>query len=370
MATLNSPDEATNIDPAVATSDLVQALGGPLDGLLAMGELLSCQPLAENAREQVHAMLAAARRMARLLDDANGLIDASASYAPEPACLREIVDAVEIDWRERRRATGCSLLLSCAFQPDVRVMVDPPRLKKFLNILIEDALDYAARGVVDVQLSTAFDGEGGVVVEGLVDSLNGPHAADVSRLAVYQAAARALNGEVSRNSNPGSGEHVRFVLRLPLAAGTTDEGASEEEESPLPPRTHLLIVDDNATNRMVAAALCNMFGCTSETAEDGVEAVEALRVRAFDLVLMDIKMPRMDGLEATRAIRALGGQAAQTPIVALTANADPDAVAVYLAGGMVAVVDKPIKPAQLLSALQGALAGASAKTLARQAPAA
>jgi CheY-like chemotaxis protein len=106
---------------------------------------------------------------------------------------------------------------------------------------------------------------------------------------------------------------------------------------------------------MVAAALCSMFGCTCETAEDGLEAVEAARARRFDLILMDIKMPRMDGIAATRAIRALRGPASRTPIVALTAAADPETVASCLASGMASVVDKPIVPAQLLQALQDAL---------------
>jgi CheY-like chemotaxis protein len=86
---------------------------------------------------------------------------------------------------------------------------------------------------------------------------------------------------------------------------------------------HILIVDDNATNRMVAEALCEMFDCTSEQVVDGVEAVEAAKSGRFDLILMDIKMPRMDGVTATRAIRELPGRPASTPIVALTANADP-----------------------------------------------
>ena len=118
---------------------------------------------------------------------------------------------------------------------------------------------------------------------------------------------------------------------------------------------HILIVDDNATNRVVAQALCEMFGCTSETAEDGVEALEAVQERAFDLVLMDIKMPRMDGVQATQAIRALDGPASAIPIVALTANADPDDARKYLATGMAAVVEKPIKPERLRMAMNAAL---------------
>jgi CheY-like chemotaxis protein len=115
------------------------------------------------------------------------------------------------------------------------------------------------------------------------------------------------------------------------------------------------VVDDNATNRMVAEALCEMFDCTSETAEDGMEAVEAARTGRFDLILMDIKMPRMDGIAATRAIRSLEGPEAMTPIVALTANVDPEDARSYLAAGMCCVVEKPIKPDRLLQAINTAL---------------
>ena len=123
---------------------------------------------------------------------------------------------------------------------------------------------------------------------------------------------------------------------------------------------HILIVDDNATNRVVAQALCEMFGCTSETAEDGVEAVEAVQERRFVLILMDIKMPRMDGVQATAAIRALTGPARSIPIVALTANADPDDAKKYLAIGMAAVVEKPIKPERLRMAMNLAIEQAAA----------
>ncbi len=120
------------------------------------------------------------------------------------------------------------------------------------------------------------------------------------------------------------------------------------------------MVDDNATNRMVAEGLCEMFDCTSECAEDGVEALEAARSGRFHLILMDIKMPRMDGIEATKAIRQLPGAAGRVPIVALTANADPEDAKTYIACGMSSVVEKPIKPERLLMAINAALEGAEA----------
>jgi CheY-like chemotaxis protein len=99
-----------------------------------------------------------------------------------------------------------------------------------------------------------------------------------------------------------------------------------------------------------------MFDCSTESVVDGVEAVEAAKGGRFDVILMDIKMPRMDGVSAAREIRKLSGGAGRVPIIALTANADADEVAQYLAAGMRSVVEKPIKPERLLEALDNALA--------------
>jgi CheY-like chemotaxis protein len=118
----------------------------------------------------------------------------------------------------------------------------------------------------------------------------------------------------------------------------------------------VLIADDNATNRVVAETLCQMFDCTCESVEDGAAAVERAQTGRFDLILMDIKMPVMDGLEAARRIRGLGQPVASTPIIALTANADPFDAESYLAQGMDAVVEKPIKPDALMAAMRRALA--------------
>jgi CheY-like chemotaxis protein len=110
----------------------------------------------------------------------------------------------------------------------------------------------------------------------------------------------------------------------------------------------ILVVEDNATNRLIATKLLENLGASVETAADGYLGVEAAG-RGFDLILMDIQMPGIDGVEATRRIRALGGPVAETPIVALTANVLAHQRRAYLDAGMDAVVGKPISPAILLS---------------------
>ena len=127
---------------------------------------------------------------------------------------------------------------------------------------------------------------------------------------------------------------------------------------PTPHETlHVLVADDNAANRFLAGKLLEMFGCTHDAVQNGAEAVEAARTGAHDLVLMDIKMPVMDGVAATRAIRALGSERSDLPILALTANADERDAAAYLAAGMDGVVQKPIEPDALLNAIRRAVGG-------------
>ncbi|HKT52940.1 MAG TPA: response regulator [Caulobacteraceae bacterium] len=120
------------------------------------------------------------------------------------------------------------------------------------------------------------------------------------------------------------------------------------------PRAHVLVVDDHDINRAICTAYCDIFDFTSECACDGEEAVEAVRRGAFDVILMDIHMPGMDGLEATRRIRALAGHIGRTPIIAVTT--DFEDARRYLAAGMTSVVAKPVTAARLYAAIDAVLA--------------
>ena len=114
----------------------------------------------------------------------------------------------------------------------------------------------------------------------------------------------------------------------------------------------LLVVDDNAVNRELVCALLEPFDVDIETASDGVEAVDAVASRAFDLILMDVQMPNMDGLTATRRIRAAAAPGSpRVPIIALTANVLPEQIARCREAGMDDHLGKPISPARLLDVL-------------------
>ena len=114
---------------------------------------------------------------------------------------------------------------------------------------------------------------------------------------------------------------------------------------------NILVVDDHSTNRLVGAMTVEAMGARASTAADGETAIAMASQEAFDIILMDVQMPGMDGLETTRRIRALSGEAARTPIVALTADITAERRLACVQAGMDAVAIKPILPAQLLAAI-------------------
>ena len=348
-----------SIPPINDDAYLARALTTPLNGLLAVAELLQRQPLPEAARAQVQAVLDAGRRMTTMLCDVIETETTASPSSPIPTALRRLVDEIEESWRARTQENAAHFLISCNASADLRILIDPARIRRLLDTLMEEAANARAWGVVEVQIGAEVADNGRIVVTGALDAPGASlMACDPIAFRLCQTIVQQMGGDLARTQGAGSGVRTTFTFEADEAgADLALDGAAEEAEGPLPARTHLLIVDDNATNRIVAAALCEMFGCTSETVEDGLEAVEAVKSRPFDLVLMDIKMPRMDGIEATRAIRSLSGPSASIPIVALTANADAAAAASYLAAGMQGVVDKPIKPTQLLNTLQEVLRG-------------
>ena len=219
------------------------------------------------------------------------------------------------------------------------------------GLSVELTVDDSGPGVPEAAAATIFDpfniGKAGR--EGAGAGLG---------LAICRQIAERMGGGISLGVSPMGG--ARFQVRLPLSACAADAGAvGPVMAEPTPHETlHVLVVDDNATNRFVAAKLLEMFGCTAEMAENGQEALDAVQARPFDLALMDIKMPVMDGVAATRAIRALSGPASRLPILALTANAEEGDELDYIAAGMNGVAQKPIQPDALLNAIRLVLAAA------------
>jgi len=352
-------DHASDDAPSEGPSSPAAAPPGlydPLRHLVAAAELLDRQRLTPEARACARAILQSGRMVLNVLEDMRQL--AALSDEPSlaaPVGLETLVEDVEALWRLQTAPSAGRLLLTRNAPAHVNLNLDGGGAKQLLNTLISRALGAGETGVVEASVFLEIPDAAGRTELGFTIGQNLPPAwpaAQDTALLLADAIARRMGGVLTVTDNSGAGQTVSVRLPAEIAA---DLGSEDEGLRVLPERTHILIVDDNATNRMVAGALCEMFGCTTQTADDGVEAVEAARSSRFDLILMDIKMPRMDGIEATRAIRRLPGALGTVPIVALTANCDDDAARIYMDSGMDAVVEKPIKPDRLLETLQRVL---------------
>ncbi|MCX8018812.1 MAG: response regulator, partial [Rhodocyclaceae bacterium] len=173
-------------------------------------------------------------------------------------------------------------------------------------------------------------------------------------LAISRRLVELMGGEMGCESEPGLGSLFWFEVPLPEAAPKTEASqAGPGRTEPL--RAHVLLVEDNRVNQIVSSRMLERLGCRVTVASTGEEALTAVRQAEFDAILMDCQMPVMDGYEAARAIRQMGGRAASTPIIALTAHALESEQARCLESGMNAVITKPVTLETLRGALERAI---------------
>lgn len=172
-------------------------------------------------------------------------------------------------------------------------------------------------------------------------------------LAISRRLVTLMRGRTGVESVEGLGSRFWFTVPLAVAEAADESMVPQMALKPLAPMS-ILLVEDNPTNLMVASRILASEGHEVTTAGDGCEAVEAVRSRRFDAVLMDISMPEMDGIEATRIIRSLAAPACNVPIIAMTAHAISEDRQKFLAAGMDFCLTKPIRRPQLHAALAGA----------------
>lgn len=351
------------------------AMRTPVQSLLGMLSLMDAQraSLLPRQAEQLRLALQAGQHLLRILDD---LLDLSQlqsgrlALRPTPLDLPALVD--EVVALIRPQATAKGLILQSDLEPGVppRIVADGTRVRQVLLNLLANAITYCDRGSVTLDLRRV-PGEPPRLRFIVTDTGIGIGRDDAERLLDRDAAgaeprglgidishrlARLMGGTLTLHSVPGEGS--RFCLDLPLQEAEVAPPAAAaprlagDATQPLG-SLQVLVAEDHPVNRQYLAALLESLGHHAHFVGDGRAAVRAAAERRFDLVLMDLHMPEMDGIAATRAVRAMPDQAAATmPIVALTADAFQATRQRCLDAGMNDFLTKPVSPQDLATALR------------------
>ena len=376
---------AANVLKSQFLANMSHEIRTPLNGVLAMAEVMSMSDLAPVQRERLDVIRQSGGLLLAVLND---VLDLSKIEAGKLTLLVDDFDleAAVAPTRESFAviAQGKNLDFEVSVDEDARGAWrgDADRIRQIVGNLLSNAVKFTLQGSVSARFDLAPDSGAlrltvrdsgvGIAVEKQASLFEKFTQADNSAtrrfggtglgLAICRELTQMMGGLISVESHEGRGSV--FTVELPLergvapAAATPQTHATEEaDEGAL----RLLAAEDNPTNQQVLAAVMGSLGIEIDIVADGRLALEAWRDGAYDLILMDIQMPVMDGIDSARAIRAAERESGRnrTPIVALTANALSHQVEEYLAAGMDGHVAKPIEIAKLYEAISRALTEAA-----------
>jgi signal transduction histidine kinase len=385
---LSARDEAqaANVLKSQFLANMSHEIRTPLNGVLAMAQIIALGELSPVQRERVGVIRRSGEELLMVLNDVldlsrieAGKMEMDIGEVDAEALATSVHSAFDAVAQTKKRMN-----FSVAVHPNAAGMRrgDPARVAQILNNLVSNALKFTPEGEVLVTIEgLGEDGRDGlrfvvadtgigIAAEKLPLLFQKFSQADGSNtrrfggtglgLAICRELAQLMRGKIEVESTEGQGSIFTVELPAPLtgaqgAAGAAEANAAKvEDDRPL----RVLAAEDIPTNQLVLRTIMQSFGVDLEMVDNGRQAVDAWKRSAFDVILMDIQMPEMDGVAATRAIRAAEAATgrARTPIIAVSANAMPHHSREYLAAGMDAHVAKPIELAKLHAAIEGALA--------------
>jgi PAS domain S-box-containing protein len=341
----------------------------PMNGVIGILHLLEANPSRQERQRLVAEALASGVGLSDLLNDIIDYSDVEAGrleLLPEPLDPVAELQSVLALFQARALEKGLALRMTSA--DDIGwVRGDPARLRKIFFHLVGNAVKFTQHGSVNAMLSADGQGEArrlrlevsdtGIGISkdehaNLFERFSQGDGSSTRRfggpglgLAVTKRLAEMMGGTVGFESVRGEGSTFWVELSAPAREDPQERGSGEAWLSGL----RVLVVEDNPTNRLVATKMLGLLGAEVQTADDGLQGVAAVERSDFDLVFMDIQMPVMDGVEATRRIRAMARPKCDTTIVATTANVLPEQLATYRQSGINGVVAKPISPSALLA---------------------
>ncbi len=364
--------EAASRARTIFLANVSHEIRTPMNGVLGLTELVLGGALEPEQRRRIELVQRSGQTLITLIDDLLLVTRAESGrlvLSPRPVELEKLVaDIVEL-FTPVAQEKGLTLRSTVAPSVPQWLLLDGVRLRQVLSNLLGNAVKFTERGEVVVQLEaragrlvlTVKDEGLGITPEVLARLFRPFEQGDDSTtrrfggwglgLALSRQLIEAMGGTLTVSSRVGNGSE--FTVDLPSVLAEVEVAPELPASRAMVSSRRVLVVDDNPINLLVARGLVEKAGYSVEVAHNGREAVDAVDREEFALVLMDCQMPEMDGLEATRRIRASPNRSS-TPIVALTASGLPEELAACLAAGMDDCLVKPVSASMLQRALSRA----------------
>ena len=367
-------------DRAAMAAIISHELRTPVSAIQAGAQLIRDDAAPAQRQETAELIVDASALMTRMLND---LLDHSKMEAGAMALesrdfdLSGMISDTERFWRAQVADKGLALR-AAELEPGQWLRGDPYRLRQILNNLMSNAIKFTARGEIAIEVAATPVGlgecavvitvrdEGAGIAPEAMDRLFTPFAQGSSEVArtyggtglglkVSRDLARLMGGDLTVDSTPGEGAAFTLSVRLAVGEPVTEAEAAAPAAPDLRPSLRILAVDDHEINRRTLALVLQPLGVDLSTASDGMLALDLLARQAFDLVLMDVNMPGIDGNETTRRLRASGGLNAAIPVIGFSAGTEAAQIATCRAAGMTDWLAKPLEPHKLYEALHRAM---------------
>lgn len=349
----------------------------PLNGLLGTIELLGNTRLSGKQKDYVHILETSGMILLHHVNDVLEISRHDSGQVPcasEPVNLEKLAREVIDNQAAAAALHGSRLVLALPDSAKNAIISDARLLKQVLLNLVGNAVKFTDNGTIKLEIRHL--GPEGPTEFSVSDTGIGIAPNDLPRifedfvtldpsysrrqggtglgLGIARRIAERLGGKLTAESLPGHGSTFRFTLAAPVVAHASEVRAKSDQvpASAKSQALDVLVIEDNRTNRLVLRDMLTFLGHKVTEAEDGAEGVRIGMERGFDVVLMDISMPKMDGLQATAVLRSKMGPNQTTPIIALTAHALPSEQRRFHAAGMSDVLIKPISAKQLQDILQ------------------